>query len=55
VLPSDGPGTATAEPRLEALLLADDGFMQNHGLTIDDVGRLLATTREAFGQVQSNF
>jgi HD-like signal output (HDOD) protein len=55
VLPSDGPGTATAEPRLEVLLLADDGFMQNHGLTIDDVGRLLATTREAFGQVQSSF
>jgi hypothetical protein len=55
VLPSDGPGTAAAEPRLEALLLAEDGFMRNHGLAIDDVGRLLSTTRQAFAQVQSNF
>lgn len=55
VLPSDAPGSAAAAPRLEALLLAEKGFMQDHGLSIDDVGRLLLTTREAFGQVQSAF
>jgi HD-like signal output (HDOD) protein len=54
VLPSDAPGAAAA-PQLEALLLAEKGFMQDHGLSIDDVGRLLSTTREAFAQVQAAF
>jgi hypothetical protein len=55
VLPSDAPGGAAAAPRLEALLVAEDGFMQDNGLSIDDVGRLLLTTREAFALVQSAF
>ncbi len=55
VLPSEAPGTGAAEPRLEALLLSEEGFMKDHGLSIDDVGRLLSTTREAFAQVQSTF
>jgi len=29
--------------------------MQDNGLSIDDVGRLLLTTREAFALVQSAF